>query len=84
MTTWRRLLDEAAQDLGERLTATTLSEDELNAKFDSSYGLYEGKPFTAWTINWVLFPVGYDGAEWVGWAPRNPSDIKTKHQGAGG
>ena len=33
------------------------------------------------SANWVYFPICYDGAEWVGHAPRNPCDIAMEHQG---
>lgn len=84
MTTWRKLIYEVLEEIKEPIISTTLSESELDTEFDPSYGLYEGTPFTAWTENWVLFPIGYDGAEWVGCVPRHPNGFKTEHQGAGG
>jgi len=60
---------------------TTLSADELAVVFYTGYGLTYGVPFTAWGEKYVYFPVGYDGSEWVGWAPRNPCDIKCDHIG---
>ena len=51
--------------------------------FDAGYGAEEGVAFTAWSENYVYFPINYDGAEWVGHAPRNPCDIKMEHQGGG-
>lgn len=80
-TTWKILIDEELEKIGEKLISCTLTEEELNTYFDPDYGGTEGKPFTAWTENWVLFPICYDGAEWVGKAPRNPCDIKMEHQG---
>lgn len=74
-------IEEAGDDFGQM--SCTLSNDELKAEFDSGYGSTEGRPFTAWTHNWVYFPVQYDGAEWLGRAPRNPCDIATEHQGGG-
>jgi hypothetical protein len=62
---------------------TTLNEKELNSKFDNSYGGTKGIAFTAWGPEYVYFPICYDGAEWVGFAPRNPCDIKMHHQGGG-
>ena len=62
---------------------TTLSDDELDTKFDAGYGGTGGKSFTAWGEKFVYFPICYDGAEWVGSAPRNPCDIQTPHQGGG-
>jgi len=79
-TTWKDLIEYAAQ--GEPVVACTLSEEEMDREFDRGYGLPQGTPFTAWTKTRVLFPVCYDGAEWVGSAPRNPSDEVTEHQGS--
>lgn len=62
----------------------TLTEEELNVKFDSSYGGFEGKPFTLWTTNRVYFPEGYDGAERVRSVSRNPDGNPTYHVGGGG
>jgi hypothetical protein len=60
---------------------TTLTEDGLNREFNDGYGGSEGEPFTAWGEKYVYFPVVYDGAEWVGSAPRNPCDEKCSHVG---
>lgn len=59
----------------------TLTETELRAIFDAGFGGSEGRPFTAWGENWVYFPVVYNGAEWVGSAPRNPCDYAMPHVG---
>jgi hypothetical protein len=59
----------------------TLSPSEYAREFNDGYGGSEGMPFTAWTTNYVYFPVVYDGSEWVGSAPRNRCDIETDHQG---
>lgn len=72
---------EAGDNIGDLLC--TLTNDELDIEFYSDYGSPNGLPFTAWTKNRVYFPVCYDGAEWVGSAPRDPCDIATKHQGGG-
>ena len=61
----------------------TLSDEGLDREFDQGYGGTEGESFTAWTAKNVYFPISYDGAEWVGYAPRNPCDIKMEHQGGG-
>jgi len=82
MDTWAEKLKEELEDLpGEDIIHCTLSEEELNTPFDSGFGGTEGKSFTAWSENWVFFPICYDGAEWVGRAPRNPCDIVMGHQG---
>jgi hypothetical protein len=62
---------------------TTLSNEELNREFINGFGSTDGTPFTAWGENYVYFPICYDGAEWVGSAPRNPSDEVTEHLGGG-
>ena len=85
-TTWRELITEELKSKGEKFTdlvSNTLTDVELDTKFDSGYGGTEGLPFTAWTENRVYFPICYDGAEWVGSAPRNPSPEKCEHQGGG-
>lgn len=84
MATWRVLIGDELNECGETLADIihcTLTDDELNVEFDDGYGMPEGKPFTAWTNTRVLFPVVYDGAEWVGSAPRNPCDESSKHNG---
>ena len=81
MATWRKLLQKAVDETGDAYTETTLSEKDLDRKFSDGYGGSQGKPFTAWGDKYVYFPVVYDGAEWVGWAPRNPCDEPTRHQG---
>lgn len=83
-TTWRELISDALEAHKERwedVEANTLTEAELDVKFDSGYGGEEGIPFTLWTANRVYFPICYDGAEWVGSAPRNPSPEKCERQG---
>lgn len=52
----------------------------MDIKFDDGFGNIEGRSFTAWTENYVLFPIVCDGSEWVGYAPRNICDIKMHHQ----
>jgi hypothetical protein len=79
-TTWRKMLREVLPE-GETIIHCTLTPKELDEQFDGGYGLTEGRPFTAWSENWVFFPIGYDGAEKVGKAPRNPCNIKMSHQG---
>jgi hypothetical protein len=82
MVTWRTLIAEKTQ---EPILKCTLSDQELDKPFDDGYGPIERKPFTAWTDNWVFFPIVYDGSIWVGKAPRNPTSEALanpcKHQG---
>lgn len=81
---WRELISSAMQDSDdgwENLVHSTLSEEELDVRFDSGWGLAKGLPFTLWTKDWVYFPIVYDGREWCGSVPRNPCDTVTEHQG---
>lgn len=79
MNNWKKLIKEAAKD--DEIISCTLTEEELLKSFDDGFGGSEGKIFTAWSENYVYFPVVYDGAEWVGRAPRNPCNEATAHQG---
>lgn len=83
MTTWRELLIEKCKENNDDFNKLIISIEcgGLDAEFDCGYGGSEGSPFTAWSDNFVYFPVVYDGAEWVGSVPRNPCDIKTSHLG---
>ena len=83
MGNWYEMLKEVFAENGENFEEIkcTLSEAELKVNFDTGYGGTEGQPFTAWGKNYVYFPICYDGAEWVGSAPRNPCDISLEHQG---
>lgn len=80
-TTWRKLITEAITAREDTFIAWTLTDDDADRAFDSGYGGSEGEPFTAWGKRYVYFPVVYDGAEWVGSAPRDPCDEKTDHVG---
>jgi len=53
----------------------------LDTKFDDGYGGSNGCRFTLWTRDRVYFPVVYDGSEWVGSVPRDPSDEANRHVG---
>jgi len=83
MATWRQLLKEELDFTGDKLInlTITLTSEELDLEFDNGYGGVEGKPFTAWSKNYVYFPVCYDGKEWVESVPRNPCETKTEHVG---
>ncbi|MFX1724974.1 hypothetical protein [Stenotrophomonas sp. AS1] len=84
MSTWRELILEHMKEVGESpvdVVGCTLTEAELDIDFSRGYGGSEGKAFTLWTERRVYFPAVYDGAEWVGSAPRNPCDEATEHQG---
>ncbi|CAB5224175.1 hypothetical protein UFOVP387_38 [uncultured Caudovirales phage] len=83
MVSWKEMLIDAFKETGDNFNnlKTTLSKEELEVKFDSGYGSSQGIYFTAWGDKYVYFPVVYDGSEWVGFAPRNICDIRTKHWG---
>ena len=83
VTTWKELIDACLMknSIFEKIETITLTPEELNEQFDNGVGDIQGKPFTAWTKSYVLFPVTYDGAEWVEAVPRNPCDSATYHVG---
>lgn len=59
------------------------SEAVLDVEFDASYGNPHGAALLVWTEGWVYFPVFYDGSEWLGSAPRNPTPHGQPHVGGG-
>ena len=67
----------------EDIVSNTMTDDEMDKKFNAGYVGLEGIPFTVWTTNTVYFPIGYDGSEWVGSVSRNPDGKPTEHQGGG-
>lgn len=83
-TTWRKelaVMMESNMDLCDYVC--TLSEEEMDIVFDDGFGIEEGLAFTAWTDDYVYFPLCYDGSEWVGSVPRNPNGVSTMHLGGG-
>ncbi len=85
-TSWRQDLTESMKQRGESwsdVDAHTLTEEQLDEKFDHGFGGTSGTPFTLWTKNHVYFPAEYDGAEWVAVVPRNPNGVATAHVGGG-
>lgn len=79
---WKDEIEKSVKEKDDKLVSCTLTEDEAVEEFDDGFGGHEGKPFTAWGEKYVYFPVVYDGAEWVGFAPRFPEDGETtEHQG---
>lgn len=85
-TTWRKELTEEFEKNSETwnsVISCTLTEDQLDKKFDDGYGGTNGDPFTVWTACNVYFPGCYDGAEWATSVPRNPNGIPTEHIGGG-
>ncbi len=83
MGTWNIMLKEAFESNKEDYSKmiTTLSGKELTRDFNCGFGSSNGDSFTAWGEKYVYFPVVYDGAEWVGSAPRNPCNETTPHMG---
>ena len=83
MANWGKMLKDEFRDRGDDFAKmkTTLSNEQLNREFNDGYGGSNGDHFTAWGENFVYFPVVYDGAEWVGSAPRNPCNIECSHVG---
>jgi hypothetical protein len=81
MTTWRKEIQLVLDCINEPIIACTLSEDELDVEFYYGYGISEDEQFTAWTENYVIFPVVYDGLERASYTYRNPCDKHTGHIG---
>ena len=84
IATWRILINAEASrhnDILDSCFKCTLSESELDQKFNTGYGTIEGLTFTAWSNNRVYFPVQYDGSEWCGSVVRNPDNNPTNHLG---
>lgn len=67
-TSWRELLEEARQAAADESAIVAYAPDE--ASFDVH--LSRRLDVLAWSTRRVYFPVVYDGAEWIGSAPRNP------------
>ena len=81
---WREDLTGALSLNGETwadVEAHTLTDEQLDARFDHGYGGTEGAPFTLWTKKRVYFPGQYDGAEWVASVARHPDGKPTDHVG---
>jgi hypothetical protein len=83
---WRENITMAMQAHHEAwcdVEAHTLTEEQLDVRFDPGFGGEEGIPFTLWTKNHVYFPACYDGSEWVASVARNPDGNPTRHVGGG-
>ena len=84
LESWRELLEMHMRKVGESLPAlvgNTMTDADMDDRFYPGFGSSSGCAFTAWTADRVYFPVVYDGAEWVGSAPRNPCGEATEHVG---
>lgn len=82
-TTWRKELDQEMRRAGDPGPVIAVAPDEgaFDVEFDSGYGGSRGPDVLAWTATRVYFPVVYDGAEWIGSAPRNPRGEGQGHVG---
>ena len=84
MVSWKELILKEMvyyKETWDDVISCTLSQDELNEKFDDMSALEEGSPFTVWTKDRVYFPVTYDGNEDVKSVSRNPDGKPTQHIG---
>jgi hypothetical protein len=81
MTTWRKLFEDERGLDDTPVVAVAPEGIDLDREFDGGYGGSEGEPVLIWTEARVYFPVVYDGAEWMGSAPRNPTDEGQRHVG---
>lgn len=80
---WREMLADEMKQHDDKGPVVAYAPDEtaFDILFNSDYGHDEGPPVLAWTETRVYFPVVYDGAEWMGSAPRNPTDNGQAHVG---
>lgn len=82
VTTWRRELEgilAVHQETGAIIFSQP--ESDWDQEFDPGYGGANGPSVLAWTESRVYFPVVYDGAEWIGSAPRDPRPEGQHHVG---
>ena len=85
-TTWREDLTEEMSAHGETwadVESHTLTESELDARFDHGWGGSGGAAFTLWTKSRVYFPWGYEGTSKVTSVSRHPDGVATPHVGGG-
>jgi hypothetical protein len=83
-TSWREKLQfvlKANLESFADIVSNTMTDEQMDAKFDSGYGGVNGTAFIVWTTNYVYFPLMYDGSECVGCVARNPNGQPTSHQG---
>lgn len=73
---WSKEIEDLCKSLGEEVVFSNpdMGDESMTMEFNPGYGGTEGVPFIAFTENYVLFPVEYDGSEWVGFVPRNPKN----------
>ena len=81
---WREMISEEMDVHGEtwaNVVSCTITDAELDRRFDAGPGGIEGAPFALWTTGRVYFPACYDGVEWVASVPRFPRGEVVKHVG---
>jgi hypothetical protein len=85
MTTWRKEFESERERNKDATPVVAIAPDEsvLDVEFDASWGRENGQPVLIWTEDYVYFPVGYDGSESLGSAPRNPRAEGQSHVGGG-
>lgn len=85
VTTWRAEFAAILRVNGDTSDFVAVSPDAsiLDVAFNSDYGSVEGPAVLIWTERFVYFPICYDGAEYLGFAPRNPQSEAQGHQGGG-
>jgi len=85
VTTWRQLFDDARREVSDTSPIVQVAPNEavLDVEFDSNSGVSEepAVPVLVWTEDRIYFPVVYDGLEWLGSAPRNPTTDGQGHVG---
>jgi hypothetical protein len=86
LTNWRTLLTSHMTLHGETLAdivSNTMTDEDMDIRFDNGFGGTEGAWFTVWTDKRVYFPTCYDGSEWVESVSRHPDGQATAHVGGG-
>ena len=84
-TTWRKMLTDALSATKESLEDLTfewcegVTDAQLDVIFNDGYGEAEGKPFWAWSENYVYVCCEYDGAETVDYVPLRPGLVSPVH-----
>ena len=80
-TTWREAFEKARGEDSSPVVAVAPDEATLDVEFDDGWGGSCGPQALIWTEERVYFPVVYDGSEWLGSAPRNPTTEGQAHVG---
>lgn len=73
-TCWGELLNEAAEEVGDKILCSGLEEKELSEEFEAD-DMYLGDAwFYAWGVRYVFFPIEIDGRVHIEKALRCPED----------